>query len=395
MPSGDEMKILGMMSGTSFDGIDSALCDFSLVDNEIQIKLLDFQSQQYSNDLHQMIVQAMPPKSTTMETVCILDTKIGQSFADAASSIIEKSQQSPDLIVSHGQTMFHWIDDVHKARGTLQLGEASWIAESTGVQVLSNIRSRDVAAGGQGAPLVSVLDQLLLSDNETPQGSLNLGGISNITITSRHMEPLAYDIGPANGLLDAAIQAFSQGASTYDADGATARSGSVNQEHLRDFLSHPYYSLPAPKSTGKEIFHLPYIESVIGPIDSWKLEDVLATLLELTVETVAQEVEKYGLTTLYVAGGGARNIFMMERLQERLASCQVKTIQELGISTQSKEAIAFALIGYLTLHGLAGQIPSCTGASGFRMLGSLTPGKNPFDIPDAIAIMPNRVRIIH
>ncbi len=388
------MKILGMMSGTSFDGIDSALCDFNIVDDEIQIQLLHFESSNYSDETRKRIVDAMPPLSTTMFDVCVLDTLIGQSFASAAQSAISNSKVEPDLIVSHGQTMFHWIDGENKAQGTLQLGEATWIAESTGVQVLSNIRSRDVVAGGQGAPLVSVLDQLLLSDNLTPQGSLNLGGISNITITSQSMSPIAYDIGPANGLMDAAISAYTSGKTTYDKDGQLAAAGVVNQKLLAEFLKHPYYEIKAPKSTGKEIFHLPYLLEIIGPTQDWIIEDVLATLLEVTVETVAQEVEKFNLRSLYVAGGGSANKQLMKRMQERLSKCTIRSISELGISTQSKEAIAFALIGFLSMHGLPGQIPSCTGASGGRILGSLTPGAYVFIVPQKIKAMPKRVRIL-
>jgi anhydro-N-acetylmuramic acid kinase len=388
------MKILGMMSGTSFDGIDSALCDFNIVNDEIQIKLLHFESQNYKDDVRGRILAAMPPLSTSMLDVCVLDTLIGQSFANAAKSAIANGKVTPDLIVSHGQTMFHWIDEENKARGTLQLGEASWIAEGTGVQVLSNIRSRDVAAGGQGAPLVSILDQLLLSDSQTAQGALNLGGISNITVTSQSMKPIAYDIGPANGLMDAAIVAYTSGKTTFDKDGQLAAQGTVNPKQLEALLKHPYYELQPPKSTGKEIFHLPYLLEILGPIENWVIEDVLATLLELTVETVAQEVERFKLSTLYVAGGGTANKQLMKRMQERLTHCKVLTISELGISTQSKEAIAFALIGFLSLHGLAGQIPSCTGASGERVLGSLTPGAGAFIVPQKIATMPKRVKIL-
>jgi anhydro-N-acetylmuramic acid kinase len=388
------MKILGMMSGTSFDGIDSAMCDFNIVDNEIQIKLLHFESQNYKEDVRDRIVAAMPPLNTSMLDVCVLDTLIGQSFTHAAKSAIANSQITPDLIVSHGQTLFHWIDEESKARGTLQLGEASWIAEGTGVQVLSNIRSRDVAAGGQGAPLVSVLDQLLLSDSQTAQGALNLGGISNITVTSQSMKPIAYDIGPANGLMDAAIGAYTSGEITFDKDGQLAAQGVVNQMNLTQFLDHPFYKIQPPKSTGKEIFHLPYLVDVIGPIQDWVIEDVMATLLELTVETVALEVEKFQLSSLYVAGGGTANTQLMKRMQQRLSSCRILSISELGISTQSKEAVAFALIGFLSLHGLAGQIPSCTGASGERILGSLTPGAGAFIVPQAIATMPKRVKIL-
>jgi anhydro-N-acetylmuramic acid kinase len=388
------MKILGMMSGTSFDGIDSALCDFNIVGDEIQIQLLHFESSNYADEVRNRIVEAMPPLTTTMFDVCALDTLIGQSFALAAKSAISNSNAEPDLIVSHGQTLFHWIDENNKAQGTLQLGEPTWIAEGTGVQVLSNIRSRDVTVGGHGAPLVSVLDQLLLSDSKTPQGALNLGGISNITITSESMDPIAYDIGPANGLMDAAIAAYTSGKTTYDKDGQLAAAGVVNQKLLSEFLKHPYYEIKAPKSTGKEIFHLPYLLEILGPTQDWVIENVLATLLEVTVETVAQEVEKYALSSLYVAGGGAANKQLMKRMQERLSNCTIRSISELGISTQSKEAIAFALIGFLSMHGLPGQIPSCTGASGGRVLGSLTPGANAFSVPEKITTMPKRVRIL-
>ena len=388
------MKILGVMSGTSFDGIDSALCDFNIVGDEIQIQLLHFESSNYADEVRNRIVEAMPPLTTTMFDVCALDTLIGQSFALAAKSAISNSNAEPDLIVSHGQTLFHWIDENNKAQGTLQLGEPTWIAEGTGVQVLSNIRSRDLTVGGHGAPLVSVLDQLLLSDSKTPQGALNLGGISNITITSESMDPIAYDIGPANGLMDAAIAAYTSGKTTYDKDGQLAAAGVVNQKLLLEFLKHPYYEIKAPKSTGKEIFHLPYLLEILGPTQNWVIEDVLATLLEVTVETVAQEVEKYALSSLYVAGGGAANKQLMKRMQERLSNCTILSISELGISTQSKEAIAFALIGFLSMHGLPGQIPSCTGASGGRVLGSLTPGAIAFNVPEKITTMPKRVRIL-
>jgi len=387
------MKILGMMSGTSFDGIDSALCDFNLVGDEIQVKVLAFKSCEYSTKLHKMIVLAMPPLETSMENVCKLDTLIGKSFASAAQSIIDTSGIEPDLIVSHGQTMFHWIEN-NKAMGTLQIGEPSWIAEATGIQVLSNIRSRDVAAGGHGAPLVSVLDELILSDSQTPQGALNLGGISNITITSRNFDSIAYDIGPANGLMDSAILAYSQGELSFDKDGVIASQGVVDLEQLQKFLDHPYYKLEAPKSTGKEIFHLPYIESIAGPVTSWNIQNLMATLLQLTVETVAQEVEKHNLSKLYVAGGGARNPLLMKKLQLRLKLCQVVSMDELGIATQAKEAVAFALIGFLSMHGLPGQIPSCTGASGGRILGSLTPGKNPFNVAIASTTFPQRIRVL-
>lgn len=387
------MKVIGMISGTSFDGIDVACCEFSQIDDVIDVRQIGFTSIEYPADLHQLIADSMPPRPVDMERVCILNTLIGQTFSSAAQVAISEFSFAPDLIVSHGQTLFHWIDAQHKAKGTLQLGEASWIAEQTGVQVLSNIRARDVAAGGHGAPLVSVLDQLLLGHSEKPEGALNLGGISNITIAGRSMTPVAYDIGPANGLLDAAISAHSEGRVAYDEDGRLAAAGELDFKLLESLLAEPYYSFPAPKSTGKELFHLPYLISHAGPVSSWKIESLLATLLELTVETVAREVEKYSLSKLFVAGGGSANPVMMRRLQERLANCEVASIARLGIDPRAKESVTFALIGYLTLHGLAGQIPSCTGALGERLLGSLTPGIGPFRIPNPVTIRPTRIRV--
>ncbi|MBI3428563.1 MAG: anhydro-N-acetylmuramic acid kinase, partial [Actinobacteria bacterium] len=305
------MKIIGIISGTSFDGIDVACCEFTEVNDVLEIKEISFSSFKYSDELHQLIADSMPPRPVDMERVCVLDTLIGQAFSRAAQSAMSENSFHPDLIVSHGQTLFHWIDSNHNAKGTLQLGEASWIAEDTGVQVLSNIRSRDVAAGGHGAPLVSVLDQLLLGHSESPEGALNLGGISNITIAGKLVVPMAYDIGPANGLLDAAISAHSQGRLSFDEDGKIAGAGTADIDLLHSFLAEPYYSLPAPKSTGKELFHLPYLIAHAGPVDSWNIENLMATLLELTVETVAREVERNHLSKLFVAGGGSANPVMM------------------------------------------------------------------------------------
>lgn len=355
---------------------------------------MGFESYPYKEDVYKKISEAMPPKQITMEQVCILDTRIGQEFAEAASKISRDYGFSPDLVVSHGQTLFHWIDENLKAQGTLQLGEPAWISQSTGVPTLSNVRARDVAAGGQGAPLVSILDQLLLGSSERPVGALNLGGISNITVTGKNLQPLAYDIGPANGLMDAAMTAFTKGKQNYDKDGLTARSGEINHEILNRMLTHPYYSMPWPKSTGKEIFHLPYIIENFGEVESWNLPDVMATLTELTSETVSRDVETHKIATLYVAGGGSDNPYLMERMQSRLKECQVAPISTIGIDPRQKEAIAFALIGYLSIHGQAGSIPACTGALSSEILGSFTPGALPLQIPTPLSKYPETLTII-
>ena len=394
MHGGVGMKVIGMISGTSYDGMDIACCEFEQVGDTIEIKQIGFESVEYTSELHDLIADSMPPREITMERVCILDTRIAQEFSQAAQRTMKRFEFQPDLIVSHGQTLFHWINAEHKAEGTLQLGEPSWIAEETGVSVLSNIRSRDVAAGGHGAPLVSILDHLLFNSSEQAQGALNLGGISNITVAGSDLKSIAYDIGPANGLMDAAIFAFTKGAKSFDESGAVAAAGVIDQELLKRFLTEPYYGLPAPKSTGKELFHLPYIIDFAGAVATWNLPNLMATLLELTVETVAREVEKFNLVKLYVAGGGSANPVLMARLTQRLPNCQVLSMAALGVDPRAKEGLTFALIGYLSMHGHAGQVPSCTGARGERILGSLTPGVNGFHVPAANPVKPVRVRII-
>ena len=380
-----------MISGTSFDGIDVALCDFSESNGEIAIKVIDFKSFGYTPSLHKMIVESMPPRNIDMERVCKLDTFIGQAFAAAASDLI--GTHDVELIASHGQTLFHWVEANH-ALGTLQLGEPSWIANATGRPVLSNIRARDLTVGGHGAPLVSLIDEMMFGNSEAPVGALNLGGISNITVTSKDLEPIAYDIGPANGLLDAAIQAHSKGALQYDENAAIAKTGNVNSKILEELLAEPYYAEQPPKSTGKELFHLPYIISYFGPVESWNLPTVLRTLLELTVETVAREVERFELSHLYVHGGGSANPLMMSRLSERLPTCEVAPMSVLGLDPRQKEAVTFALIGFLSWHGLPGAIPSCTGAQSAEILGQFTPGATPLQLPVPKARREYHVRIV-
>jgi anhydro-N-acetylmuramic acid kinase len=181
--------------------------------------------------------------------------------------------------------------------------------------------------------------------------------------------------------MDAALQAHSKGKIKYDKDSQIASTGIVNKEVLAKMLEEPYYKAQPPKSTGKELFHLPYIESFFGPIEKWNISEVVRTLLELTVETVAIEVDRYKLSNLYIHGGGSANPLMMSRLQERLPSCKVQPMSVLGLDPRQKEAATFAMIGYLSWFGLPGAVPSCTGAKGNRILGSFTPGSVPLQLP--------------
>ncbi|WP_169952153.1 anhydro-N-acetylmuramic acid kinase [Microbispora sp. H11081] len=382
------MRVLGLISGTSHDGIDCALVRWS-ADGDVLSGVVEHTGTvPYPPGLRAAIVAALPPNSTDMGEVCRLDTLVGQAFADAAARC-----PAADLVCSHGQTVYHWVEE-GRVRGTLQLGQSAWIAERLGVPVVSDLRVRDVAAGGQGAPLVSAFDLPLLSRlpaSAGRAGALNLGGIANLTVASTVGEPpLAYDTGPASALLDAAVLAAT--GRPYDEDGRLAAAGKVHEGLLAELLAEPYYHRPPPKTTGKELFHAGYLERVAVPY-ALGLPDLLATLAALTAETVAAEIRRHRLGTVVVSGGGVRNPALMRALHVRAAGLRLLPSDDLGVPSDAKEAIAFSYLGWLTAHGLPGTVPACTGAAGPRVLGTITPGRGPLRLPEPLGAPPRSVRM--
>ncbi|HLU55306.1 MAG TPA: anhydro-N-acetylmuramic acid kinase [Pseudonocardia sp.] len=365
------MKVLGLISGTSHDGIDAAVVDFDLADGVLHGHVTAASSTPYDPALRARLRAALPPAATTLAEVCALDTLIGQAFADAAAAAA--SPGGVDAACSHGQTVYHWVEGT-RALGTLQIGQPAWIAERLGVPVVSDVRIRDITASGQGAPLVSHLDTLLLAGLPGTPAALNLGGIANVTVPSRG---LAWDTGPANALIDAAVVRTGAHPAGYDVDGAIAARGRVDERLLADLLAEPYYRLPPPKTTGKELFHDGYLEPHLG----MEPADLVATLTALTARTVADAVRGAGVDTLVVSGGGAANPTLMAMLAAELPGVRILRSAELGAPGDAKEAIAFALIGWQTLHGLPATLPSCTGARGARILGTITPGSGPLALP--------------
>ncbi|MEV4265055.1 anhydro-N-acetylmuramic acid kinase [Kribbella sp. NPDC049584] len=364
------MRVIGLMSGTSYDAIDAAAADLRLDGDELVLTPLGMLSQPYPPELRAAVAASLPPASTTVEQVCRLDTGIGQAFAAVARQAVEQLCGGyADLIVSHGQTVFHWVDDDGTVRGTLQLGQPAWIAEATGIPVVSDLRARDVAAGGQGAPLVSIIDVLWLRGRPGVPVALNLGGIANITVV--HGEPVAFDTGPANALIDAVVTELT--GQPFDADGVMAARGQVHEELLARLLAEPYYARPAPKSTGKELFNLAYVAKAMEGLPEIPTEDLVATVTTLTARTVADAVRRYGGTEVVASGGGIQNPALMHLLADEL-EIPVRTTDELGMPSAAKEAYAFAVLGFLSVHGLGGTVPSCTGATHSSVLGSVTPG---------------------
>ncbi len=374
------MRVIGMISGTSFDAVEAVLADFAQKGSVLECDLVAHRSVPYPGKLRERIAAVLPPAPTSIGEVCELDVAIGQFFGEVARELGEHVGGSPvQLVCSHGQTVFHWVSG-DRALGTLQLGQPAWIAERTGATVVSDVRSRDIAAGGHGAPLASVLDVLLLGPPPgTVRAALNLGGIANVTVLTKGREPVAFDIGPANALVDAVVTSLSGGRERFDENGRRAGRGHVDPGLLARLLDEPYYLLAAPKSTGKELFNLDYVEAALGDreVDA---DDLVATLTVLTAETVARTLLARAVTEVVAAGGGTRNPVLMSELRGRLSGVAFRPLEDFGVPEASKEALAFALIGYLTGSGLTASVPSCTGARRASVLGSITPGATPLHV---------------
>ncbi|WP_330335316.1 anhydro-N-acetylmuramic acid kinase [Streptomyces sp. NBC_00536] len=403
------MRVIGLMSGTSYDAIDAAAADLTLDGDTLVLTPLGMISAGYDEELREALASALPPARTDLAAVCRLDTRIGQAFAAAAvRADRELCDGRAELIASHGQTVYHWAG-AGQVHGTLQIGEPAWIAEATGRPVVSGFRTRDVAAGGQGAPLVSVVDVMWLRGRAGVPVALNLGGIGNVTVVADMAggPPLAFDTGPANALIDAAVRELAAhdgagGAPSMDVDGALAARGHVHPALLRRLLDEPYYALPAPKTTGKELFHLPHLRAALDSFGPLPVEDVIATLTRLTARTVADAVRPFGATEVIASGGGTRNPVLMEWLREELGTTRsgegevrvpLRTSDELGLPSGAKEAYAFAVLGWLTAHGLPGTVPSCTGARHASVLGSITPGGPGLRLPDPLPVAPTRLGV--
>jgi len=387
-----EMVVVGMISGTSYDAVDAAVGDFSIEDDTVVLHPRGLRSAELPGPIRARIAACLPPAPTTIEAVCRLDTELGQLFGRvAAEAISALAPGGADLVVSHGQTVFHWVQE-NRARGTLQLAAPAWIAEATATAVVSDVRSRDVARGGHGAPLASTLDAMLLLDGERRRGSLNLGGIANITVRDGAGAVIAYDIGPASALLDAAVTELTGGRVRMDGGGAMAARGRVDEDALARLLDDDYYRRPPPKSTGKELFCAAYLHQRLGDREL-SPDDLLATLTELTARLVADACAAHGVEELVVAGGGVRNPTLMQRITALIDPAEVRPLEEFGLPAQAKEGYLIGLLGYLAVHGLEGTLPSATGASRGSILGSITPGEGPLVLPEPASTPVRRLRI--
>ena len=390
------MVVAGIMSGTSADGVDVALCRISPNPSNggtPRIKLLGHAGFPYPRVVRAAVLAAMDAKSIPVADLSRLNWRLGELYADAAAKAQKKFGVKAELVGCHGQTLYHQsIAQKYlgaPVRCTWQTGEASVIAERLRVTVVSDFRPADMAAGGQGAPLVPMLDYVMFRSSKVNRVLQNLGGIGNLTVIPADAPAdnlLAFDTGPANMVIDACMSRLF--GKPFDKDGATARRGRVIDAVVARILREPYFASPPPKSCGREEFGEAFVSRFIAQCRTAGANDadIIATATALTAESIADAYRRFVIphlaqhtpqarTEFVVAGGGSNNGALMTMLRDRLEprGAKVRLMDELGVSSQSKEAVAFALLAWLTWSGLPGSIPAATGASHNIVLGRITP----------------------
>ncbi|GAB4535854.1 MAG: anhydro-N-acetylmuramic acid kinase [Pleurocapsa sp.] len=379
------MKVIGLISGTSVDGIDTALVEITGEELDLQIQLLAGATYPYPQQLKEQIVAVCGGKALTMTELASLDDAIALNFAQAARQIQQPNFQA-ELIGSHGQTIYHrspqeTANEI-KLGYSLQIGRGEIIAHATNITTVSNFRAADLAAGGEGAPLVSKIDACLLAHPTKYRAIQNLGGIGNVTYLPPKnqadwlQQASGWDTGPGNILLDLAVQQLTNGNQMYDADGRIAAQGTPNLDLVNQWLKQDFFQSPPPKSTGRELFSPEYLAQCQQDADKIGLNkfDFLATLTELTVASIIHSYRNF-LPQLpdeiLLCGGGSHNLYLRQRLQAELTSAQIITTDNVGLNGDFKEAIAFAVLAYWRHHGIAGNLPQVTGASQPVLLGEI------------------------
>lgn len=377
---------VGLMSGTSGDGIDAALVRIQDVEGA-SFELVAFETTPFPDDLRHEILAVCDPRTGTVDRICRLDAVLGEWFAQAVLAVVKAGKvEASDIqaVGSHGQTIHHLPEEADRfgvpARATLQIGNASVIAERTGIRTVSDFRSRDVAVGGQGAPLVPLVDYLLFRSGDKGRVLVNIGGITNVTVLPPGCGPddvMAFDTGPGNVIIDGLVSSMTEGKQAFDRDGKIAAGAAVHRDLLNVWMAHPYFEQSPPRSTGREMFGAPYIHELIDTHSDVGLPDLIATATAFTAESLAQSLRCYApdfdrIHELYVSGGGSANPVLMDEIRRR-TGLSVRVTDDLGMSAEAKEAVSFAILAHRTLNNLPGNLPSATGARRAVVLGHVTP----------------------
>ncbi len=381
-----ERLAVGLMSGTSMDGIDAALVHLSGPIDQPRVRLLAFRTFPYSVPVRTRVLQVAGGEPVTAGEISQLNFLLGELFGEAALGICRAARVSPSrlsVIGSHGQTIYHQGEPTRQAgrtiSSTFQIAEPSVIAARAGAPVVADFRTADMAEGGQGAPLVPLVDYLLLHDARQGTVALNIGGIANITVIPAGAEPqdvFGFDTGPGNMVIDGLVRHFTRGRKSYDAGGRMAARGKVINPLLLDLLRLPFFRQHPPKSAGREQFGQKFVAHYFLRRRGAGSVDLLRTATELTVQSIADTLNRFVFSVhavhrMIVSGGGAHNRFLVSRLGELLPRMSIQLADEYGLSVDAKEAIAFAVLADRTLHGLPGNLPAVTGARRAVVLGKL------------------------
>lgn len=381
-----ELNVLGLMSGTSLDGLDLCLARFESRPC-LRIQQKAFATEPMPAALQAKIRANLDPATSRVDQLCELDSELAEWFAGAVERFLQQTGfaiEDLDLIGSHGQTLYHLPPGAGSTPATLQLGNGSWLAQRTGVTTVSDFRPGDMALGGQGAPLVPFLDQMLHQSlkgqhPQTPIALQNIGGMANLTWLGPDGEVLAFDTGPGNALIDGLAQALA--GRPIDADGALAAAGRIDDKLLAKWLSHPYFLQAPPRSTGRETFGSAFLSAARAEIAERGLSaaDALATITALTVESIAQAYRAWLPAMpgkIYVSGGGVHNPTLMAWLAKALAPSELGSLADAGWDPDAKEALAFACLACTSLLGICNNLPEVTGAQRPVVLGQIAPGFN-------------------
>ena len=378
------MRIAGLMSGTSVDGVDAAIVDIS--GNKVSV--LAFDTFAYPAEVRRSIFELVESKNSGPLEMCHLNFVIGEVFAEAVLKLCRKSGiglNTIDLIGSHGQTIYHNPKGrrfgKRMVRSTLQIGEPSVIAQRTGIITVADFRPKDMAANGQGAPLVPFADYVLFRDKKRNRAIQNIGGIANVTYlpaACQRRDIIAFDTGPGNMIIDRIVSLVRKGRKKFDRDGKIAERGTVDKRLLNSMLRHPFFDKRPPKSTGREMFGKEYCDTLYRQAMKKGLsaEDVVATATAFTAASICFSYRRFLPAMpdeLILCGGGAKNNTLIKMLRQELGEVKILLSDELGISCDAKEAISFALLAYATIKGIANNVPSATGADKSLILGKIVP----------------------
>jgi anhydro-N-acetylmuramic acid kinase len=370
------LRVAGLMSGTSADGVDVAIVD---IDGR-STKLVAFAMYPYSATVRRAIFELFDPTTSTVDKICHYNFVLGHLFADAVIKLCKSSKialKTIDLIGSHGQTIYH--NPKHPVGSTLQIGEPSVIAQRTGIITIADFRPADMAAGGQGAPLVPFTDYILFADKRITRAVQNIGGIANVTYLPAASGPgkiIAFDTGPGNMIIDGLINIITSSKKTFDRNGALAAKGIVNRTLLDKMLKHPYLRRHLPKTTGREEFGLQYSRAIYKAAVAKRIskEDIIATATAFTSVTISVAYRVFlpkMPQEIILCGGGAQNKTLVKMLGRQLPESKIITTGDLGIDPDAKEAVSFAILAWATIKRIPGNVPAVTGASKPAILGKI------------------------